>query len=109
MNTIDLSKCKIGQKLKRRDGEIVVFSHYLQDCTLPCRCCDGVGYTKDGFYLKKSEKTSRDIVEIIPLEKKTAKKEKPSYKPWTAKQKAAIRQILKLVKQLDEHTNDVTK
>jgi len=72
---IDLSKVKIGQKVKLRNGEIVTFEGKNKSRTYPY-LADPHIYTKQGTFwpLKEKTESSYDIIKILPLpKKKTAK------------------------------------
>ena len=71
---IDLNTCKIGQKLKLRDGKIV---NYNGPSIIPAypHKTDGTHYTHKGEYYANGDKSRWDIVEILPLEDKDTSEE----------------------------------
>ena len=71
---IDLNTCKIGQKLKLRDGKIV---NYDGPSIIPAypHKTDGTHYTHKGEYYANGDKSRWDIVEILPLEDETTNEE----------------------------------
>lgn len=103
---IDLSKCEVGQKLRRRDGRIVTFDGRGLDCTYPFRVRENCNlYRKQGEYFAEGE-SPNDIVEILPLEK-PAEKVKPSHdlakiRKLIAEIKAGHDVISEKIKQLEE-------
>jgi hypothetical protein len=73
---VDLSKCRVGQKLKRRDGSITVFCGSSQNPHFPYT--DGTyTYKSDGSLL--TEEHHFDIIEVLPHEEPA-----PKLVPFTA-------------------------
>lgn len=105
MNTIDLSKCKIGQKLKRRNGEIVAFAGKSNNRFYPYKSNTGHYYTQQGAFCLSGSSPS-DIIEILPLKKKAAKKAKSpdssKLRRAIATLKASRDAISKQIKKLEE-------
>ena len=64
---INLNTCKIGQKLKLRDGGIVSYEGPSPHNGYPHRA-NCVFYTNDGKFYDDNIKDELDIVEILPLE-----------------------------------------
>jgi hypothetical protein len=71
---IDLNTCKIGQKLKLRNGKIVSYEGPSIVATFPHKA-DGFNYTHKGEYYNDGDKSGWDIVEILPLEDETTSEE----------------------------------
>ena len=71
---INLNTCKIGQKLKLRNGKIVSYNGPFIEGTFPHRAGDSV-YTNKGEYYSDGVQSQWDIVEILPLEDEDATEE----------------------------------
>ncbi len=69
--TLDLSKAKIGQKLKRRDGRIVTYERWDTSDKLFAHLAGGEWYTKTGEWTSHSHR--KDIIAILPLPKRKVK------------------------------------
>lgn len=66
---IDLSTCKVGQRLKMRNGDTILFADTSGGSVYPYFGDDGVSRTVTGrCYVSSS--SSRDIVEILSLPKR---------------------------------------
>ena len=71
---INLNTCKIGQKLKLRNGEIVSYDGPSGHKGYPHKSGSTV-YTNEGKYYDDNGKYEWDVVEILPLEDKDASEE----------------------------------
>jgi len=78
---IDLSKVKIGQRVKLRNGEVTTLTQKRDDSIFPWRSEKGDAYRKDGCYFADGSRFKRDIIQILPLPKKKAVK-KPVLKNY---------------------------
>ncbi len=66
-NPVDLSKCKIGQRFKTRDGKIITFDGKSGDSYYPFQVKETNNlYRRDGGYFISGE-SKNDIVEVLPL------------------------------------------
>ena len=99
---IDLSKCKVGQKVKLRNGAIgSLLKNKSPNPNWPFRVSvDGIplSYTACGSWYSSSSPDSQDIIAILPL--KSAKKAKPKTEPRSSADKAKIRAAIKLLEGL---------
>lgn len=71
---IDLNTCKIGQKLKDRNGKIVSYDGPSIVAKFPHKA-GGSHYTSKGEYYDDGQESQWDIVEILPLEDETTHEE----------------------------------
>lgn len=99
---IDLSKVKIGQRVKLRNGEVVKIHSLRQSGDVTLINSDvwrWINGTCDCRY-----NSPKDIIEILPLQKKKAVKKHPGYavKPlqWKLKNEKTIRAAIKLLEGL---------
>lgn len=100
---IDLSKCKVGQRVRLRDGKVVIFGGESTSAQYPFKydhpnfgevttrqCGRSIIFTEN----------SEDIVAILPPAKKAAKK--PAKKGATNKQwEAGKAKILRILDELE--------
>jgi hypothetical protein len=78
---IDLSKCKVGQRVKLRSGEIAIFQGQSGGTTYPFLYEDNTGdsvgevrtATQYGCYSLSEPNHKLDIVALLPLLKKAGK------------------------------------
>jgi len=96
MDNIDLSKCKVGDKLKLRNGELKTFSWCTPHLSeYPSLLSDGSVRHQDGSFYSKTMTDPRDVVEIIGQKKgktmthreQTKIKYKQAAKEYIAKRK----------------------
>lgn len=75
--SIDLNTCKAGQKLRRRDGEVVTYVRFDEHPRYPHVVTRDNGfetvYTTTGRYYVDCPCHNLDIVEISPIESETVK------------------------------------
>ena len=71
---INLNTCKIGQKLKLRNGKIVSYEGLSTSVTFLHKA-GGSNYTNKGEYYADGEQSRWDIVEILSLEDKDTSEE----------------------------------
>lgn len=105
-NNIDLRKCKVGQRVKLRNGQEVKLIEKRKGYTFPYVTDHGETYTSKGWYYGSGEESRLDIIALLPLPKKAGKPVKKKASPldpgWVKGQgdKAAIRRVIKLLKGL---------
>lgn len=73
-SVINLNKCKIGQKLRLRCGEIITYTGDI-DRDVYSHDASGLLYTSKGQYYADGQESEDDIVEILPMEDQDADKE----------------------------------
>jgi hypothetical protein len=77
-STINLYACKIGQKVKLRNGQIESYEGGNISCGIPDGYAHKIStmlYTTKGAYYDDGTEDELDVVEILPLEKEDASKE----------------------------------
>jgi hypothetical protein len=62
---IDLSKCKKGDRLRRRDGSIIEYMSPRETIGILKHTAGGELYTASGFWLATGRKSEYDIVEVV--------------------------------------------
>ena len=75
---IDLSKCKVGQRVKLRNGDIAQLAtieghEAFPYCCVNIKNAQQVTYTKNGRFMQSAREYPLDIVAILPLPKKAGK------------------------------------
>ena len=72
---INLAKCKIGQRVRLRNGEIAIIEKFREheEEVYPWLTDLGECYTQKGWYYADGENSRLDIVALLPLPKKKAK------------------------------------
>ena len=71
---IDLNSCVPGQQVKLRDERIVTYNGLIDDNILYTHQVDDYSYVSNGRFWDDSMRTStKDVVEILPIEDKPAK------------------------------------
>lgn len=70
---IDLNLCVPGQRVRFRDGKIGIYYGLMHDNELYTHSVDGSSYTKDGSFWYDNRESHLDVVEILPMEDKSAK------------------------------------
>ena len=69
---IDLNTCVPGQKVKLRDETIGTYNGLIDENTIYKHAVDGGSYTNNGRFWEEDGRTStKDVVEILPLEKES--------------------------------------
>ncbi len=99
---INLAKCKIGQRLKTREGKTVVYRGNSRDKNWP-HLAGNLSYTDDGFQTHSTDPNKADIIEILPLPKRKVKAPKRLRTALEMRQpidKQAIRAAIKLLQSL---------
>ena len=95
---LDLSKCKVGQKVRLRNGEIKIFLGSTLSSLYPFAAGKSIAtygtYTKNGRFNQDRE-GNIDIVAILP-ERKT----KPAQTGLTAKQRQKLQRALALIEEV---------
>jgi hypothetical protein len=74
--SVDLSKCKKGDRLELRDGFVVVFDRLERDGLYPVVCVydgESANWCVDGRWYK-GHANKNDIIRILPREKPRPKK-----------------------------------
>lgn len=102
---INLAKCKIGQRVRLRNGEVRCLKEIDEgNCVMPF-FVGGEWYMKHGYFWDTGATHHLDIVAILPLPKKKAKTAKASNLTETAKLvfrlKGAMNVVNGLVKELE--------
>jgi hypothetical protein len=71
---IDLETCVQGQKVKLRDGTVVTYNGVIDENEIYTHAVDGYSYTRRGtFWVDDDRISTKDVVEILPLEEELAK------------------------------------
>ena len=71
---IDLNTCVRGQKVKLRDGTIATYDGVIDENEIYTHAVNGYSYTRRGTFWMEDDRTStKDVVEILPLEEEFAK------------------------------------
>ena len=71
---INLNSCVPGQQVKLRDERIVTYKGLIDDNILYTHQVDDYSYVSNGRFWDDSMRTStKDVVEILPIEDKPAK------------------------------------
>lgn len=71
---INLAKCKIGQRVRLRNGEIAIIEKFREhEEVYPWLTDLGECYTQKGWYYADGENSRLDIVALLPLPKKAGK------------------------------------
>jgi hypothetical protein len=66
---IDLNTCVRGQKVKLRDETIATYDGVIDENEIYTHAIDGHSYTRRGtFWMEPERITTKDVVEILPLE-----------------------------------------
>jgi len=74
-SVIDLNKCKIGQKLRLRNGKIVTYDGTTDNDHEYPHTAQGFIYTNNGNYYDDGEQSKYDIVEIFPIKNQDVNEE----------------------------------
>jgi hypothetical protein len=74
-SVIDLNKCKIGQKLRLRNGAIVTYDGTTDNDHEYPHTAHGFIYTNNGNYYDDGEQSKYDIVEILPIKNQDVNEE----------------------------------
>ena len=73
---IDLNSCVPGQQVKLRDERIVTYKGLIDNNILYTHQVDDYSYVSNGRFWDDSMRTStKDVVEILPMEQEPAKTE----------------------------------
>ncbi len=68
---VDLSKCKVGQEVRLRNGNTVIIEATSGGLPgFPILASNGDSYTKTGRYFGDNSPSAIDIVEVLPLPKR---------------------------------------
>jgi hypothetical protein len=71
---IDLTFCVPGQKVRLRDESIATYNGLIDENTIYKHAIDGYSYVSNGRFWDESMRTSsKDVVEILPMENKPVK------------------------------------
>ena len=77
MNTqsgINLNCCVPGQKVRLRDGKIATYNRVIDEHETYTHAVDEYSYTSNGsFWAEDNRISSKDVVEILPLEEELSK------------------------------------
>jgi hypothetical protein len=77
MNTqsgINLDCCVPGQKVKLRDGTVATYNRVIDEHETYTHAVDEYSYTSNGsFWAEDNRISSKDVVEILPLEEELSK------------------------------------
>ena len=102
---IDLSKCKIGQRVRLRDGKTARLVNVEKPATdeQPYHIQHDDGgmyyYTINGSFFSYGLSSQEDIVEILPPEKaKKVKKRQPAKEPMVDQSQEMIREAIESAK-----------
>ena len=71
-NTIDLNTCVPGQKVKLRDESIGTYNGLIDENTIYKHAVDGYSYISNGKFWEDGRASSKDVIEILPMEDKPA-------------------------------------
>jgi hypothetical protein len=74
-SVIDLNKCKIGQKLRLRNGAIVTYDGTTDNDHEYPHTAHGFIYTNNGNYYDDGEQSKYDVVEIFPIKNQDVNEE----------------------------------
>ena len=72
-NTIDLRTCVPGQKVKLRDKTIGIYNGLIDENKLYTHAVDGYSYISNGNFWENGRTSTKDVVEILPMEDKPVK------------------------------------
>ena len=70
---IDLNFCVRGQKVKLRDGTIATYNGVIDEHETYTHAVDCYSYTGDGCFWNDDRTSTKDVVEILPIEEEPAK------------------------------------
>ena len=81
---VDLNTCVPGQRVRAREGTILLYQKKLAGISWYPHVIDSCTYTDDGYYYSEEEESFLDIVEILPLEttESTTSDKHPSVAWW---------------------------
>ena len=70
---IDLNTCKPGQKVKLYDKTIGIYTGLIDENEIYTHSIDGYSYTSNGNFWEDGRASSKDVVEILPMEEEPVK------------------------------------
>ena len=70
---IDLNTCVPGQKVKLRDESIGTYNGLIDENTIYKHAVDGYSYISNGKFWENGCASSKDVIEILPMEEELVK------------------------------------